>query len=60
MKRLSCYVTIPEIRLVPEERNLSLLGAAAFAIEQMLQFPTRYFSLPANNQILPASEDSAY
>lgn len=59
MKRLSCYVTIPEIRLVPEERNLSLLGAAAFAIEQMLQFPTRYFSLPANNQILPASEDSA-
>lgn len=60
IKRLSCYTRIPEIRLVPEERNLSLLGAAAFAIEQMLQFPTRYFSLPTNNQILPAPEDPSF
>ena len=54
-ERQSSYTTIPEIRLLSEERNLSLLGAAAFAMEQMLQFPTRYFSLPVNNQTLPAS-----
>ncbi len=52
-ERQSSYTTIPEIRLLSEERNLALLGAAAFAIEEMLQFPTRYFSLPVNNQILP-------
>lgn len=57
-ERQSCYTTIPEIRLLSEEQNLALLGAATFAIEQMLQFPTRYFSLPVNNQILPAAEDS--
>jgi predicted NBD/HSP70 family sugar kinase len=54
-ERQSSYTTIPEIRLLSDERNLSLLGAAAFAMEQMLQFPTRYFSLPVNNQTLPAS-----
>lgn len=55
----SCYTTIPEIHISPEEQNLLLLGAASFAMEQMLQFPTRYFSLPLNNQILPAPKDSA-
>ena len=54
-ERQSSYTTIPEIRLLSDERNLSLLGAATFAMEQMLQFPTRYFSLPVNNQTLPAS-----
>lgn len=58
-KRLSCYTTIPEIRLLSEERNLALLGAAAFAMEQMLQAPTQCFSLPVNNQVLPFSSDAS-
>lgn len=58
-ERQSSYTTIPEIRLLSEERNLALLGAATFAMEQMLQFPTRYFSLPMNNQILPFSSDTS-
>ena len=30
-------------------------GFTGEAMEQMLQFPTRYFSLTVNNQTLPAS-----
>lgn len=56
-ERQSCYTVIPEIRLLSEERNLALLGAAAFAMEQMLLAPTQHFSLPVNNQILPLSAD---
>ena len=58
-ERQSSYTTIPEIRLLSNERNLALLGAATFAIEQMLQFPTRYFSLPVNNQIIPLSAENS-
>lgn len=48
-KRRSNYITIPEIRLLPAEKDLPLLGAATFAMDRMLNLPTQYFSLPANN-----------
>lgn len=48
-KRRSNYITIPEIRLLSDEKELPLLGAATFAMDRMLNAPTRYFSLPANN-----------
>lgn len=48
-RRRSNYITIPEIRLLSEEKKLPLLGAATFAMDQMLSAPTQYFSLPINN-----------
>ena len=51
IKRQSNYATIPEIRLLIHEKKMALLGAATFAMDRMLKTPTRYFSLPVNNQI---------
>lgn len=49
-QRHSNYTEIPQIRLLSEERELTLLGAVAFAVDQMLQTPTHSFALPVNNQ----------
>lgn len=45
----SNYTIIPEIRLNTVGHNLTLLGAAIFAMNRMLDKPTRYFKLPVNN-----------
>ena len=58
-KRQSNYATIPEIRLLLGEKKLDLLGAATFAMDRMLKMPTRYFSLPVNNQIIPLSAEGS-
>lgn len=48
-KGRSYYTTIPEVRLLPPDTDLTLIGGAAFAINCMLNSPTQYFSLSANN-----------
>ena len=45
----SNYTVVPEIRLNTVSHNLTLLGAAIFAMNNMLDKPTRYFKLPVNN-----------
>lgn len=48
-KGQSAYTIIPKIKLLPADTELTLLGAAAFAIDRMLNAPTQYLSLPTNN-----------
>lgn len=48
-KGQSAYTTIPKIKLRPTGAEMTLLGAAAFAIDRMLNAPTQYLSLPTNN-----------
>lgn len=47
-KNQSSYTTIPRIELLPQDKKIVLLGAAAFAIDCMLNAPTQYFSLTNN------------
>lgn len=48
-KRQSSFIIVPDIKLIPFEQNLTLLGAATFAMDNMLSSPTKYFSLPSTN-----------
>ncbi|MFA9465643.1 MAG: ROK family transcriptional regulator [Velocimicrobium sp.] len=48
-KGQSTYTIIPKIKLLPADTELTLLGAAAFAIDRMLHAPTQYLSLSINN-----------
>ncbi len=48
-KGLTSYTIIPKIKLLPADTELTLLGAAAFAIDRMLNKPTQYLSLSINN-----------
>ncbi len=48
-KGQSSYTIIPKIKLLPADKELTLLGAAAFAIDRMLNAPTQYLSLSTNN-----------
>jgi predicted NBD/HSP70 family sugar kinase len=48
-KGQSSYTIIPKIKLLPADTELTLLGAAAFAIDRMLNAPTQYLGLPSNN-----------
>ncbi len=41
----SYVVTVPEIRFLATEKELTLRGASAYAIEKMLQQPTKYFGI---------------
>lgn len=47
--RRSGFTLIPEIKLFDYSQNLTLLGAAAIAIDSMLNQPTKYMSLSPNN-----------
>ncbi|MGC4019822.1 MAG: ROK family transcriptional regulator [Muricomes sp.] len=48
-KEQSGYTIIPRIKLLPADTELTLMGAAAFAIDRMLNAPTQYLSLATNN-----------
>jgi len=48
-KRQTSYTIIPKIKLLPADTDLTLLGAATFAIDRMLNKPTQYLSLSTNN-----------
>ncbi len=48
-KGQSSYTIVPKVKLLPANTKLTLLGAAAFAIDRMLNAPTQYLSLPTNN-----------
>ncbi len=48
-KAQSSYTIIPKIKLLPAEKELTMLGAAAFAIDSVLNSPTQYLSLSINN-----------
>jgi predicted NBD/HSP70 family sugar kinase len=48
-KGQSSYTIVPKIKLLPTDTELTLLGAAAFAIDRMLDAPTQYLSLSTNN-----------
>lgn len=48
-KEQSCYTVIPKIKLLPADKELTLLGAAAFAIDRILNAPTQYLALSINN-----------
>lgn len=50
-KSKSCYTMLPKIKLFPSEQKLTLLGGAAFAIQSMLDAPTKYLSLHANEAV---------
>jgi Transcriptional regulator/sugar kinase len=45
----SSYTIVPKIKLLNPDTELTLLGAAAFAIDRMLKAPTQYLSLSTNN-----------
>lgn len=45
----SNYITTPDIRLFPADQKVTLLGAATFAIDRILNSPTHYLSLPSTN-----------
>lgn len=45
----SGFIIVPEIKLFPFDKNVTLLGAATFAMDNMLNAPTLHFSLPATN-----------
>lgn len=48
-KGRSAYTIIPKIKLLPSDTELTMLGAATFAIDRILNAPTQYLSLPINN-----------
>lgn len=48
-KGQSSYTIVPEVKLLPANTKLTLLGAAAFAIDRVLNQPTQYLSLQINN-----------
>lgn len=48
-KGQSSYTILPKIKLLPTDTELTLLGAAAFAITCMLKAPTQYLALSTNN-----------
>lgn len=48
-KGLSSYTIIPKIKLLPIDKELTIIGAAAFAIDRILSAPTQYLKLPTNN-----------
>lgn len=48
-KRQSNFIVVPDIQLIPFKQNLTLLGAATFAMDNMLSSPTKSFSLPLTN-----------
>lgn len=45
----SSYTIVPKIKMLPADTELTLLGAAAFAIDRMISAPTQYLSLSVNN-----------
>ncbi len=48
-KGQSSYTIVPKVKLLPADTELTLMGAAAFAIDRMLNAPTQYLSLSLNN-----------
>lgn len=48
-KKQTGYTVIPKIKLLSADKDLTLLGAATFAMDCMLNKPTKYFSLSIIN-----------
>lgn len=55
-EHLASYQTLPPIELVPAQENRILSGAAYFAIQQLLNAPSRYLFPSENTQDAPESE----